>query len=93
MHGSSLAEGASHAAQMTERGDRRPPLGPRRTRPAVARAAAGQRAPLSRERQVQMVDDRPEQPDWLASIAAQEASLLASLDRLDGLLWRKRAPG
>ena len=52
---------------------------------------ARQRTPQSADRHTSLVDDVVDSPDWLASIAVQEASLLASLDRLDGLLWRKRA--
>ncbi len=79
-----------HTAQRVGRADKRPPLGPRRVSPAAGCAMAGQRMPLSRQRSLQLVDERADKSDWLASIAAQEASLMASLDRLDGLLWRKR---
>ena len=78
-------------AQRVGRADKRPPLGPRRVIPAAVGASAGQRPSLYIERQLQVADERAGKSDWLANIAAQEASLLASLDRLDGLLWRKRA--
>ena len=90
---SGLAQRAGRA-QSVERFDRRPPLGPRRTSHAAAVRAAGQRVPRAREpvafQRLQKVDEMADNSHWLASIAVQEASLLASLDRLDGLLWRKR---
>ena len=76
----------SSAQCVQSRGSRRPLT---RGDKQASLDSAVRRAAHAPEQRRDHFEEWLESPDRLACIAAEEAKLLQSLDRLDGLLWRK----